>query len=53
MTKFAQKYNIMVGISFFEVGDLFDFGENIEIFDFFKIPSAEITNLVLINNYLA
>ena len=53
MTKFAQKCNIMVGISFFEVGDVLDFGENIEIFDFFKIPSAEITNLPLINRLMS
>jgi len=53
ITKFAQKSNIMVGISFFEVGDVLDFGENIEIFDFFKIPSAEITNLVLINKLMS
>ena len=53
MTKFAQKCNIMVGISFFDVGDVLDFEEKIEIFDFFKIPSAEITNLVLINKLVS
>ena len=42
LTKFAQKCNVMVGISFFEVGDVVDFGEKIEIFDFFKIPFLKI-----------
>lgn len=53
LTKFAQEYKVMVGISFFEMGDIVDFGENIEIFDFFKTPSAEITNLTLINKLMS
>ena len=53
LTNFAHECNVMVGISFFEVGDVIDFGKKIEIFDFFKIPSVEITNLTLINKLIS
>jgi N-acetylneuraminate synthase len=43
----------MVGVSFFEAGDVLDFVENIEIFDFFKIPSVEVTNFALIDKLMS
>lgn len=53
LTIFAHEQHLMVGISFFGVRDVGDFGDLIKIFDFFKIPSAEITNLVLVNRLMS
>lgn len=41
--------NIQVGISFFDKTDILDFGNDIKKFDFFKIPSVELSNSTLIN----
>ncbi len=46
---YAKDLNLGVGISFFDDRDISDFGENIQFFDFFKIPSVELTNTNLIN----
>ena len=43
---------VKVGISFFDVLDIEDFGAHISEFDFFKIPSVELTNLELIRTLL-
>lgn len=48
LTKYASDLGLEVGISFFEKEDIQDFGNKIKIFDFFKIPSAELTNNELI-----
>jgi len=49
---FAKNINLDVGISFFDEKDVFDFGKDLEIFDFFKIPSVELTNTSLINTLI-
>jgi len=53
LTKFAHNLGVGVGISFFSIQDTIDFGSNIDTFDFFKIPSAELLNLGLINQLLS
>lgn len=45
---YAHNNHFEVGISFFDVKDINDFGTNIKKFDFFKIPSPELLNLNLI-----
>lgn len=52
LTKYASDLGLEVGISFFEKEDIQDFGNKIKIFDFFKIPSAELTNNELIDALL-
>lgn len=49
LTEFARSLNLEVGISFFDEQDLSDFGGNLAHFDFFKIPSVELTNSSLIH----
>ena len=48
LTKFAHQLGLLVGISFFLDEDVIDFKKEIDKFDFFKVPSAELTNLNLI-----
>jgi sialic acid synthase SpsE/sugar phosphate isomerase/epimerase len=45
----AQKLGVKPGISFFTPEDIEDFGPDVDIFEFFKIPSVEFTNDALIN----
>jgi len=45
----CSNHRIEVGISFFSADDVHDFGNSIRKFDFFKVPSAELTNINLIN----
>jgi sialic acid synthase SpsE/sugar phosphate isomerase/epimerase len=48
----GKREKLKVGISFFDFKDIEDFGSKISEFDFFKIPSVELTNLELINALL-
>ena len=50
LSKYARSLGIKVGISFFSVIDTQDFFQDIEVFDFFKIPSVEFTNTKLIEH---
>ena len=52
LSTYASDLGLEVGISFFEKEDIQDFGNKIKIFDFFKIPSAELTNNELIDALL-
>ena len=52
LTKYASDLGLEVGISFFEKEDIQDFGNKIKFFDFFKTPSAELTNNELIHALL-
>jgi sialic acid synthase SpsE/sugar phosphate isomerase/epimerase len=52
LSAYATKLELEVGISFFDKKDIQDFGNQIEIFDFFKIPSVELTNSELIDALL-
>lgn len=49
LLSFAKDLNLRVGISFFDKYDVDDFKSDIYKFDFFKIPSVELSNLSLIN----
>lgn len=49
LTKYAKVKGLKVGISFFIKEDVLDFNEFIEEFDFYKIPSVELSNIVLID----
>jgi sialic acid synthase SpsE len=53
LTKFAQSLDLSVGISFFTCEDVKDFSITMENFDFYKIPSPELTNLSLIYELLS
>ena len=48
LTEYAHFKNLKVGISFFSPEDIKDFKDNINMFDFFKIPSVELSNNNLI-----
>lgn len=48
---YAKTFSLDVGISFFDKLDTHDFNGFIEKFDFFKIPSVELTNLSLIESF--
>jgi len=48
----AHEMGIEAGISFFDEQDLADFGQDIDRFDFFKVPSVELTNSSLVNAML-
>lgn len=48
LAEYAHEIGLYAGISFFVNDDITDFSSQIEIFDFFKIPSPEMTNLELI-----
>lgn len=50
LTREAQAKGIAAGISFFSTDDFEDFDRDIEQFDFFKVPSAEFTNIKLIRH---
>lgn len=49
--EYAKIFDLDVGISFFDKFDVTDFKAFISKFDFFKIPSVELTNLDLIKNF--
>ncbi len=53
LLKFAKSIGLDVGISFFDESDISDFEDSIELFDFFKIPSVELTNRSLIEKLLS
>ena len=48
LSRHAANVGIRPGISFFTPDDIADFSTDIGVFDFFKIPSVEFTNLALI-----
>jgi len=50
LSRHALARGVLPGISFFTPDDLADFGPDINIFGFFKIPSVEFTNLALIKH---
>ena len=52
LLNFAKLNFLKCGISFFIIKDIKDFGKNIDKFDFFKIPSVELTNKKLIQKLL-
>ena len=49
----GRNIGVKVGISFFNAEDVGDFGDAILEFDFFKVPSVELENTVLIDSLLA
>lgn len=49
----SRERGLDAGISFFDVKDIHDFGSSIAEFQFFKIPSAELTNAPLIDALMA
>ena len=52
LTEYAHSMGMAVGISFFNSNDINDFRTAISLFNFFKLPSAELTNSNLIQNLL-
>lgn len=52
LSVYATGLGLEVGISFFDKKDIEDFDNQIDIFDFFKIPSVELTNSDLIDALL-
>ncbi len=52
LTTYAQNMGLGVGVSFFDETDIQDFGDEINLFDFFKIPSVEFQNKKLIKKLL-
>jgi N-acetylneuraminate synthase len=53
LTQLAKELGLEAGISFFDVQDVEDFGASVSEFDFYKIPSAELTNAPLIDELMA
>ena len=52
LAKYAKQNGLKAGVSFFRIRDFEEFGEALEYYDFFKVPSAECTNLPLIDKLL-
>jgi sialic acid synthase SpsE/sugar phosphate isomerase/epimerase len=52
LLEYAKQLGLDVGISFFDFKDIEDFSSSILMFDFYKIPSVELTNMELINSLL-
>jgi sialic acid synthase SpsE/sugar phosphate isomerase/epimerase len=52
LSTYAASLGLQVGISFFDKKDILDFDSRIEIFDFFKTPSVELSNSELIKALL-
>jgi sialic acid synthase SpsE len=52
LAHFAKSLEMQVGISFFTCEDVHDFNGNLGVFDFFKVPSPELTNISLIKDLL-
>ena len=48
LSRYAHRLGVKAGISFFTPEDIDDFGSNANVFEFFKVPSVEFTNLALI-----
>ena len=48
LSDFARGLGLKVGISFNRIEDFKDLSEHINYFDFFKVPSAEATNIPLV-----
>ncbi len=53
LVDYAHSLGILAGISFFTVEDISDFGSYTQIFDFFKVPSPELTNVQLIRELIS
>lgn len=53
LTRLSWEQGMEAGISFFDVKDIQDFDSEIAEFDFFKLPSAELTNASLIDALMA
>ena len=53
LVRLSHERGLEAGISFFDVEDIQDFGPSVAEFDFFKIPSAELTNAALIDTLMA
>ena len=52
LAKMAHGLGLEVGISFFDLNDVKDFGSSINLFDFFKLPSAELANAQLVDHLM-
>jgi len=48
LSTYAKGLGLTVGISFFSVSDVTDFAHELDVFDFYKVPSVELLNLELI-----
>ncbi|MCU7799631.1 MAG: N-acetylneuraminate synthase family protein [gamma proteobacterium symbiont of Lucinoma myriamae] len=52
LAQYSKSLGLEIGISFFDVKDILDFGEDIAFFDFYKTPSVELTNISLIDTLI-
>lgn len=50
---YARELNIKIGVSFFRIKDVEAFSDAIDSFDFFKVPSAECTNIPLLERLVS
>jgi N-acetylneuraminate synthase len=53
LLEYSHENGLQVGISFFDTLDINDFENTIDRFDFFKLPSAELTNSDLIEKLMS
>ena len=53
LSDFARGLGLKVGISFFRIEDFNDLSKYANYFDFFKVPSAEATNMPLVETLVA
>jgi len=53
LSEYSKTLGLEVGISFFNQEDIQDFGAQTNIFDFYKIPSVELTNTDLIDKLIS
>ncbi|WP_292363372.1 N-acetylneuraminate synthase family protein, partial [Methylophaga sp. UBA1464] len=52
LTGQGKQLGLAVGISFFDTQDMLDFNDDLASFDFFKVPSVELSNIELVNSML-
>jgi N-acetylneuraminate synthase len=53
LADYARNKGLNVGVSFFRIRDIVEFGSAADYFDFFKVPSAECTNTPLIRKLIS
>jgi len=51
LVAYAHDRGILAGVSVFKAADLDDFGSEVSVFDFFKVPSAELMNDEILARY--
>ena len=52
LAEFTKSLGLKIGLSFFRLEDFYTLGDDADCFDFYKVPSAECTNLALVQSLI-